>query len=187
MTPINILYALGQFIPGLLHWAGKDNAADVAQKAMDVAQTITGKDQLEDQLAALKGNPELLVQYQKTMNDTLVAQLQAETQQLEAINATMRAEYASSDSYTRRWRPTMGYALTFVWTTQMTALTWVIIWRTEQAVAILTAMAGLTFMWAFALSLLGVAVVKRSEDKQVAAGFSPVGILGSVAKAIIRK
>ncbi len=42
-------------------------------------------------------------------------------------------------------------------------------------------------MWSVALGVLGVAVVKRSEDKQVAAGFSPVGILGSVAKAIIKK
>ena len=52
---------------------------------------------------------------------------------------------------------------------------------------IICALAGLSMIWSVALGVLGVAVVKRSEDKAVSAGFSPVGILGSVAKAITRK
>jgi hypothetical protein len=187
MAPVNILYALSRFVPSLLRWAGHENGAEVAEKAVQVAKIITGKDTIEEQIESLKANPELAVQYQKTMNDMVIAQLDAETKQLAEINATMRAEYASNDNYTKRWRPTMGYALTFVWSVQMTALTWVIVMKTEQAAAVLTAMAGLTFMWGIALSVLGVAVAKRSEDKQLAAGFSPVGILGAVAKAFVRK
>ena len=184
MNPINILYALAQFVPGLLHWAGKDNAAELAAKAMDIAQTVTGKDQLEDQLAVFKSSPELLVQYHKTMNDALVAQLQAETQQLEIVNATMRAEYASNDNYTRRWRPTMGYAVTVAWFLQMLALTYVIVFFIDKASQVINAVAALTAIWGIALAVLGVAVVKRSEDKQTAAGFQPAGIIGSIAKAV---
>lgn len=183
MTPINILYALAQFVPGLLHWAGKDNAAEVAEKAVEAAKVITGKDQLEDQLAEFKANPELLLQYQKVMYDVTVAQLQADTARLESINATMRVEYASSDTFTRRWRPTMGYAVTIAWFLQMLALTYVIVFQIDKAPQVINAVAALTAIWGIALSVLGVAVVKRSEDKQTAAGFQPAGIIGSIAKA----
>jgi hypothetical protein len=38
-----------------------------------------------------------------------------------------------------------------------------------------------------ALAVLGVAVMKRSQDKQVAAGFSPVGLIEQIAKGMGRK
>jgi len=187
MDPISILYGLSQFVPGLLRWAGHDKGAEVADKAVKAVGAITGKDQLEDGIAELKANPELALRFQQTMNDVMIHQIDGEAKELAEINATMRAEYASNDNYTKRWRPTMGYCLTFTWTVQMTALSWVIVFRTEQAGVVLAAAAGLTALWGVALAVLGVAVAKRSEDKQVAAGFSPVGILGSVAKAIVKK
>ncbi len=187
MDPTMILYAVSQFVPQLLRWAGKDTAAVVADKAVAIAKTITGKDVVEDQIADLKANPELALQYQKLMNDVILAQLDAETKQLEAINATMRAEYSSNDNYTKRWRPTMGYAVTLVWSVQMSALSWVMVTDPAKAVALITAMAQLTALWGVALSILGVAVVKRSEDKQVAAGLEPAGILGALGKAVGRK
>lgn len=187
MDPISILYGLGQFVPQLLRWAGKDNAAEVADKAVKAVSVITGKDTLEEGMEAIKANPDLLVKYQQTMNDVIIHQLDAETRQLEAINATMRAEYGSSDNYTRRWRPTMGYAVTVTWSLQMTALSWVIFDAPDKASVVINAMAQLTALWGVALSILGVAVVKRSEDKQTAAGFQPSGILGAIRGAIAGK
>jgi len=187
MDPVSVLYGLSQFVPGLLRWAGHDKGAEVADKAVKAVAAITGKDQLEDGIAELKANPELALRFQQTMNDVMIHQIDGEAKELAEINATMRAEYASKDPYIARARPTMMYALTFVWTLQMLAISYVIIFQTQLAPGVINALAALSVMWSVALGVLGVAVVKRSEDKQVAAGFSPVGILGSVAKAIIKK
>jgi hypothetical protein len=181
------LYALAQFVPSLLRWAGHENGAAVAEQAVQAAKTLTGKDTIEEQTEALKGNPELALQYQKTMNDVVVAQYEAETKQLAEVNATMRAEAGSSDKYTSRWRPTMGYCLTFTWTLLMLALIKVIVMDTGEAPNIINAVAGLSLMWSVALSVLGIAIAKRSQDKQVAAGFSPIGLIEQIAKGIGRK
>lgn len=187
MDPITILYGLGQFVPQLLRWAGKDNAADVADKAVKAVNVITGKESLDDGMEALKANPDLLLKYQQTMNDVILAQLDAETRQLEAVNATMRAEYATDDNYTRRWRPTMGYAVTFAWFLQMAAISVTVVRDPTLAATVINAMAQLTALWGVALAILGVAVVKRSEDKQTAAGFEPAGIMGSIGKVFGKK
>lgn len=187
MEPISVIYALSQFVPQLLRWTGNDKAADVADKAVKAAAAITGQERVEDQIEAIKANPELLLKYQQTMNEVIIAQLDAETRQLEAVNATMRAEYASNDNYTRRWRPTMGYAVTIAWFLQMAALSWVIVWTPDKASLVITAMAQLTALWGVALSILGVAVVKRSEDKQTASGLQPPGILGAIRNAVAGK
>lgn len=187
MDPITILYGLGQFVPQLLRWAGKDNAAEVADKAVKAVNVITGKQSLEDGMELIKANPELLIKYQQTMNDVILHELDAETRQLEAINATMRAEYGSDDNYTRRWRPTMGYCVTIAWFLQMAAISVTIVKDPTMAATVINAMAQLTALWGVALAILGVAVVKRSEDKQTAAGFEPSGILGSIRNAIGKK
>lgn len=187
MEPISLIYGLAQFVPQLLRWAGKDGAAEIADKAVKTAQVITGLERPEDAIDALKANPELVLRYQQTMNEVVVAQLDAETRQLESINATMRAEYASNDNYTRRWRPTMGYAVTIAWFLQMLAVSAVIVWKPLDAVPIITALAQLTALWGVALTILGVAVAKRSEDKQVAAGFQPTGIVQTVKRALTGK
>lgn len=187
MDPITILYGLGQFVPQLLRWAGKDNAADVADKAVKAVNVITGKESLEDGMEAIKANPELLVKYQQTMNEVIIHQLDADTRQLEAINATMRAEYGSDDNYTKRWRPTMGYAVTVAWFLQMAAISLTIVKDATLAATVINAMAQLTALWGVALAILGVAVVKRSEDKQTSAGFEPTGIIGSIRNVFAGK
>ena len=187
MDPISIIYGLSQFVPSLLRWAGHDNGAAVAEQAVQAAKVVTGKDTVEEQIEALKASPELAAQYQKTMNDVVIAQFQSEAQQLESINATIRAEALSQDKYTSRWRPTMGYCVTVSWTLQMLACTWVIVFKPEMSAQIINALAGLSMIWSVALAVLGVAVMKRSQDKQVAAGFSPVGLIEQIAKGMGRK
>lgn len=187
MDPITILYGLGQFVPQLLRWAGKDNAAEVADKAVKAVNVITGKESLDEGIDAIKANPDLLIKYQQIMNDVIIHQLDAETRQLEAVNATMRAEYATDDNYTRRWRPTMGYGVTIAWFMQMMAISLLILTQPDKVVTVINALVGLTTLWGVALTILGVAVVKRSEDKQTAAGFEPAGIMGSIRNAFAGK
>lgn len=115
--------------------------------------------------------------------------LSAETSQLTEINATIRAEAASLDPYVRRWRPTFGYSVALAWTMQMVGLTiilgWAVISSPATASGIIEAMArvisSLMVLWTVALSVLGINVKKRSDDKQISAGKTPEpGVLGTL-------
>lgn len=119
--------------------------------------------------------------------------LEAETARLGEINQTMRSEVASNDPYVRRWRPTYGYAAAITWALQMVGLTAIVgivaVGSPAQAPAVISALAALLgplmVLWGVALSILGVSISKRSQDKQVAAGQVPeVGLLGAIAERL---
>lgn len=74
------------------------------------------------------------------------------------------------DKYVRRMRPTFGYLLAFTWAAQMFAAAYVIVFDTENAPEVLRAMGELGTIWAVGLSVLGIYVFKRSEDKKISSG-----------------
>lgn len=86
---------------------------------------------------------------------------------LSEVNQSLRAEIASQDKYVRRMRPTFGYIMAFTWAAQMFGLAYVIVAQTEKAAFILEGMAALSTIWAVGLSVLGIYVYKRSEDKKI--------------------
>ncbi len=168
MDPITIALGLAQFVPGLIRWVGGDDAeksAKVADQVIGVARTITGKASGGDALAAIKADPALALQMQQAWLAHEVELAREETRQLAEINATMRAEAASDDAYVRCWRPTFGYAVALTWTATMGAISWAIIAQPAQAPAIIAALVNTSPIWGIALGVLGVAVVKRSQDK----------------------
>lgn len=60
MEPISIALALAQFAPSIMRYFGAGNASvDVAQKVVDIAQTVTGAQSPEEALAAMRQNAEL--------------------------------------------------------------------------------------------------------------------------------
>ena len=85
---------------------------------------------------------------------------------LAEANQTIRAEIASQDQYVRRMRPTFGYIMAISWAAQMLGIAYVIIFDTVRAGYILNAMGNLSAIWAVGLSVLGIYVYKRSEDKK---------------------
>lgn len=101
----------------------------------------------------------------------VMAQLESETEKvaLSQINESLRAEIASNDVYVRRMRPTFGYLIAFTWAAQMFALAWVIIFETEKADLVIKSMESLGTIWAVGLSVMGIYVYKRSEEKKVGA------------------
>src|SRR5262245_59654256 len=100
MAPLlTFLIGAAQIAPQLLRWIGADNAAEVAEKASGIAQGITGEQTPELALERLRADTRLAEQFQSHAKDLHLAELEAETRRLEAINATMRAEYASQDPY----------------------------------------------------------------------------------------
>lgn len=85
---------------------------------------------------------------------------------LSEVNETMRAEAASSDAYVRRMRPTFGYLMAVTWAAQMLALAYIVVFETEKASSVLDSMDALSSIWAMGLSVLGIYVYKRSEEKK---------------------
>ncbi|MFA5592575.1 MAG: 3TM-type holin [Micavibrio sp.] len=86
------------------------------------------------------------------------------------INQSIRAEAASDDVYVRRMRPTFGYLMAVTWAAQMLGLAYVLTFQTEKAPAILNGMEGLSTIWGIGLSVLGIYVYKRSEEKKAVGG-----------------
>jgi len=86
---------------------------------------------------------------------------------LEEVNRSLRAEIASQDPYVRRMRPTFGYLMAFTWAAQMFAVAYIMVFQTDQASMVIAAIESLSAIWAVGLSVLGIYVYKRSEDKKL--------------------
>lgn len=99
----------------------------------------------------------------------VIAQMQSDEikTNIAEVNASIRAEIASQDKYVRRMRPTFGYIMALTWAAQMLGVAYVLIFNTDRAGYILNAMSSLSAIWAVGLSVLGIYVYKRSEDKKM--------------------
>lgn len=85
---------------------------------------------------------------------------------IEQVNTSLRAEAASEDVYVRRMRPTFGYIMAMTWAAQMLAIAFVIVETPEKAGPVLAAMQDLDTIWTVGLSVLGIYVYKRSQEKR---------------------
>ena len=188
MDPITIALGLAQFVPGIIRWISGDDqskAASVADRVVTVAKTISGVPSGDAALAAIKADPALALQLQQAWLAHDADLARAEADELAAINATMRAEAASSDAYVRRWRPTFGYAVAATWSATMGAVSWAVIATPAQAPAIIASLVNTSPIWGIALAVLGVSVIKRSQDKAVASGAPlPEGPLAMFASGL---
>tara|TARA_R110002072_G_scaffold302699_1_gene487430 strand:+ start:13329 stop:13931 length:603 start_codon:yes stop_codon:yes gene_type:complete len=118
--------------------------------------------------------------------------IQAETNRLAIVNKTMQTEIASHDPYVRRWRPTFGYCVSIAWIFQIVGsiacLVYGVIFEPERAVQIISVVAQFNAasvsLWAIALSVLGINITKRSQDKAVKEGKAPPGIIAGLAQMI---
>ena len=189
LIPIAISLA-SQFIPSLIGKLMGNDAEKVAESVMGVAKAVTGVDDAEAAARALGDNPELALQFQKASQELELGLYREDTLRLQAVNETIRVEANSQDKYVRRWRPTYGYVTAFTWMIQMLGLIFAIIWaiisNPKEAASVITslgaAMMPLAAMWGIALSILGVAVAKRSKDKEVAVTGQPnTGYLQNLA------
>jgi len=89
-----------------------------------------------------------------------------ESEKLREINTSLRAEILSNDKYVRRMRPTFGYMMALTWAAQMFAIAFIMVFETEKASLVIQAVESLSGIWAVGLSVLGIYVYKRSEDKK---------------------
>lgn len=111
MDPITVAMSLATFVPQIAKWmTGSDKAEQVAQKAVDLAQTITGKSTGDAALQALHADPALVLQFRKAVLDQAVSFEQLAVQNASDINATMRAETAAEHWPSYSWRPAIGFS-----------------------------------------------------------------------------
>jgi len=146
--------------------------------------------------SAIKADPNAalkLAEIENTNKTALESQLiGAETNRIEQVNKTMRAEAAANDPYVRRWRPTIGYVVA----SQFALLGLAVFAGTIGALfvsdvakttAIFTGLAGLvgsmTVIIASEAAILGIGIKQRSNDKAIAAGHAPGAGLLDVIKA----
>ncbi|MGH1378110.1 MAG: 3TM-type holin [Alphaproteobacteria bacterium] len=131
--------------------------AKTASKALeDVSETIKSGGISPEQLAEANRHTEAMADLEMKNYQTTLSE----------INKSLRAEVSSSDKYVRRMRPTFGYLMAFTWAAQMLGVAYVIIFDTSKSGMVMAAMGNLSAIWAVGLSVLGIYVYKRSEDKR---------------------
>jgi len=147
--------------------------AQSAAGALEQLQDVFGGGQIsDDQLAEANRHAEAMAQLKMTENQTALTE----------INASLRAEVASTDPYVRRMRPTFGYLMAFTWAAQMFGIAYVVIFETEKSAAVLEGMASLSTIWAVGLSVLGIYVYKRSEEKKIGTDSKPSSLFTPLSK-----
>lgn len=187
-------------LPSLGKWIAGDDGEKVASGVVDIASRITGADTPEAALTKLQADPQAVLALQRELLAHENQLLNAETDRLREINATMRAEASNGDAYVRRWRPTWGYVTAAAWAIQALALLVVAIGGVVVTVNGQAGVAAVLFdgaanllsavsvQWSVALGVLGVGITARSGDKRAAAGIAPTtgGIASLVGKVIGR-
>lgn len=111
MDPITIAMGLSQLVPQIAKWiTGSDKAEAVAQKAIDIAQAVTGKTTGDEAVKALQADPALALQYRQAVLDQEVEFRRLAAQNASDINKSMQAEAASEHWPTYSWRPAIGFS-----------------------------------------------------------------------------
>lgn len=146
---------------------------DIVSRALGVVEHPVAKSasqSLKDLQGALAGgliSPEAMAEANRHAEEMAKIEADKYSAALESVNATARTEVASDDAYVRRMRPTFGYLMAITWAVQMLGLAYVVIFKTEMAHVVINAMASLSTIWGIGLSVLGVYIYKRSEDKKL--------------------
>ncbi len=142
-------------VSGALSVLDHPSASKASEALIKVSDVIASGGISEEQLAEANRHTEKMAEmemqnYQATLSE---------------INQSLRAEVASQDAYVRRMRPTFGYLMALTWAAQMFGVAYVIIFETDKAGVVMAAMGNLSAIWAVGLSVLGIYVYKRSEEK----------------------
>jgi hypothetical protein len=158
-------------IPALLAKIGLPVLVRTLGQALDktdnpVAKTASDALKHMDRvLASGQINPEQI----KEMNRHIETMAQIDSAEFQTlitqVNESLRTEASSTDPYVRRMRPTFGYIMAFTWAAQMLAIAVVILDDPDKAGRLMHAMDSLSMIWTVGLSVLGVYVYKRSQEK----------------------
>ncbi len=148
-----LIKGISEALRSIDHPAAK--GASAALGTLDEA--ITRRQIKPEQMAEMNRHVERLEELQQKERGIVLSE----------VNQSLRAEVASTDPYVRRMRPTFGYMIAVTWAAQMLALAYVVVFDTKNAALVINAMENLGTIWAVGLSVMGIYVFKRSEDKKI--------------------
>jgi len=160
-------------IPALLSKIGLPVLVNVVAEALGSVDTPITKGAakaLRDVDEAIRRGqitPEQMAEANRHTEKMAEIELEERAANIAEINKSLRAEITSQDKYVRRMRPTFGYLMAVTWAAQMLGIAYVIVFDTARAGVVLSAMSSLSAIWAVGLSVLGIYVYKRSEDKKL--------------------
>lgn len=161
MIPALLAHIGVPVLSGILSDVLKEIDVPVTKGAADALQ------KLDQALQAGEVSAEQIAEANRHAERIAEIKMKEHVSNLSSINETLRAEVASQDLYVRRMRPTFGYLMALTWAAQMFGIAYVIVFETQRSGEVLNAMGSLSAIWAVGLSVLGVYVYKRSEDKKL--------------------
>ncbi len=197
MDPITLIGGAvslaSKFAPYLIKKLRGDKAADTAEEVFSIAKAVTGFEEPDKAIKMIESDPETALKFKEAIMNYESMVIQEDTRRLEIANQTMRTEYETT-GWKTGWRPYWGYLSGTMFGVQMLAFSYIGIYAImktpKEAIevinAIATLAAALSTTWLLALSVLGLAVHKRSKDKQTAAGIQPVSILKTILSNILK-
>lgn len=165
---------IAEFLPTLGRWISGDKGEQVADQIVGLARSVTGAETAEQAILRLRENRELVVQLQTQAKELEIAWLNAEVQQMQAVNETMRAEAASEHWVQYTWRPFIGFCagLAFlVLCVFVCLLAWQAIMngKAEAMAMIPNLVATFATLFAFPATVLGIASYHRGHEKRARA------------------
>lgn len=158
-------------IPALFAQIGLPVLIEIAKQGLEKLDNPVAKKasralkDVEDAVQKGKISEEELVLVQKHIeNMRHFDQMEFETL-IKEVNQSLRTEAMSQDLYVRRMRPTFGYIMALTWAAQMLSLAYVMVEDPAGSVVVISAMESLGTIWTVGLSVLGIYVYKRSQEK----------------------
>lgn len=165
-----LISVVGQVLSGI----NNPVAQSAAKSLQSVEEAMSGGTITVEQMAEANRHTEELAKLQSKEYETALSE----------INQSLRAESSSTDPYVRRMRPTFGYLMAITWAFQMLGLAYVVVFDTANAPAVLDGMESLSTIWGVGLSVLGIYVYKRSEEKKGVSGQSFTEVRSSKTKPL---
>lgn len=157
----SIISAIG--IPVLLSYLEKSVSDTKTQSSLEVASKISeARKALE--ISDISNND--ILNNLNSIEEIRLIEAGLQEKMIDEIHKSYRAELASQDKFISRMRPTFGYVLALSWTLQMGVIVYILLTEPARASEVIASFGSLTTMWSVALSVLGVYVYKRSQEKQ---------------------
>jgi|GEM_PF-3371043 len=177
---IPIALSLAKIVPDIVSLVKGDKSGEKAKKIVDLAKSVVGVEDPQQAVNKILEDPKLALEFQNRMNQLQLEFYREETKRLEIINKTMRVEYESKNTYKTGWRPfigwTLGFSIGFYIFSLCTSVVYAVFYQPDKVSLVIDSLSklasALTSTWIVCMTILGVAIKKRSDDKKVATGDS---------------
>lgn len=108
------LLPLMSAVPEVIDALKSGNATEAAGKVLDVAKRVTGMDDPEAAATAIINNPQLQLEFQKSLIAERVKYAELASAERLAQIEVNKIEAASDDKFKSRWRPALGWVCVLI-------------------------------------------------------------------------